>query len=91
MLNTVLLCGDSGHKEASVNDNWIADVLDRVDERYARESAEREAGAGRFSGIYWLVFFAATLGVPAGLWHYNLDFTGLLGSVWQSLSELLAG
>jgi len=74
-----------------MDDNWMTDVLDRVDERYARESAEREAGAGRFSGIYWLVFFAVTLGVPAGLWHYNPDIIGLIGSMWQSLVVPLAG
>lgn len=76
---------------AGMDDNWITDVLDRVDERCARECAERETGAGRFSGIYWLVFFAVTLGVPVLLGHYTPQFTDLIGSVSQSLIVGLAG
>lgn len=74
-----------------MDDNWMSDVLDRVDERCARERAERETGAGQFSGIYWLVFLAVALGLPVGLWHSDLQFTGLIGSAWQILFEHLAG
>jgi len=87
----VLLCGDKGHKEASVDDDWMAGVLDRVDERYNREQAERKACAGPFSAIYWLVFFTVGLGVPAVLYHYGPDLAGPIGAVWQNLVERLAG
>lgn len=91
MHGVVLRCGDNGHEVASMDDNWMTDVLHRVDERCARDRPDDGVGAGPFSAIYWLVFFAVTLVVPVGLWHYNLQFTGLIGPTWQSLVERLAG
>ncbi len=80
--NAVLLFGKSGHMEASVSDDWLTDVLHRVDQRCARQDAEREPLAGRFSALYWLVFWVVALGVPVGLWHYGADVTGLIGAMW---------
>lgn len=74
-----------------MDDNWMTDVLHRVDERYARERAGREPRAAPFSSIYWTVFCAVALGVPVALWPGNLDFAGTVGSIWQNLVELLAG
>jgi len=74
-----------------MDDNWMTDVLDRVDERYARERAEREARAAQFSAVFWPVFSAVALGVPVGLWLSRLDLGGLAGSMWQTLVERLVG
>ncbi len=89
--NAVLLFKKSGQKEASVSDDWLTDVLHRVDARCARQDAERESLAGRFSALYWLLFWVVALGVPVGLWHYAADFTGLIGAIWQSLAGSPAG
>jgi len=74
-----------------MDDNWMADVLDRANARYERERAERKARATQFSAIFWPVFFAVALGVPVGLWLSSLDFGGLVGSIWQTALERLAG
>jgi len=74
-----------------VNDNWLTDALHRVDERCARHGDGREAAAGQFSGLCWLAFWAVAVGVPVGLWRYNADLTGLVGSAWQGLAALLSG
>ena len=89
--NAVLLFGKSGHMEASVSDDWLTDVLHRVDQRCARQDAEREPLAGRYAGVYWLLFWLVAVGVPVGLWHYSADFTGLIGSLWQILAGSPAG
>ena len=84
--HAVLPCGDRGQREAGVSDNWLTDALHRVDKRCARRGAEREAPAGPFSAIYWLLFWVVALGVPAGLWHFSADVTGLIGVLWQGLA-----
>ena len=89
--NAVLLFKKSGHLEAGVSDDWLTDVLHRVDARCARRGAGRDAPAGQFSAIYWLVFWVVALGVPVGLWHYGGDFSGLIGALWQSLAGSPAG
>lgn len=74
-----------------MDDNWMTDVLDRVDERYARDRAEREVRAAQFSAVFWPVFCAVALGVPVGLWLSRLDLNGLAGLAWQTVVEHLAG
>ena len=74
-----------------MSDDWLTDVLHRVDERCAQRDADREPFAGQFSAIYWLAFWVVALGVPVGLWRYRGDFTALIGALWQGLAGSPAG
>ncbi|UCH75458.1 MAG: hypothetical protein JSU82_06375 [Rhodospirillales bacterium] len=74
-----------------MNESWLTELLHRVDKRCAGPGDESEPLAGRFSALYWLAFFALAFGVPVGLWHSRGDVAGLIGPVWQSLAERLAG
>lgn len=74
-----------------MNDDWMSEVLHRVDEREARERGEREADAASSPSIFWPTFFAVALGVPVGLWLYNLDLGALAGPMWQTVVGLLGG
>lgn len=74
-----------------MDDNWMAEAFQRVDEREARERGAYDARAEPSSGIFLPVFFAVALGVPVGLWLYNLDFGSLLASIWEVVVGRLAG
>ncbi len=74
-----------------MGDDWLTDVLHRVDARCARRDADGEARAGPFSALRWLAFWVVALGVPAGLWHYGADVAGLIGALWQSLGAGVVG
>lgn len=74
-----------------MDDDWMTEALQRADERHARDRAEREAAAARFSAIFWPVFFAVALGVPVGLWIHGLDLGGLAAATWQMLLARLGG